>query len=221
MDAKELVTDLLKKELESYVRYSFLSLAAVVTFFLYIVERGQQASGDWLPGTLLETLPKISVFGLQFEHEQLVYAILLIPVLQLVLLRPLQGILDLLTDVDCDFDQCKSLLSKSPSVFNPYHSIPGLRYGAAYWLSLFLISSLNVFFPSVILMIWLTEVFDGDFVVSTTLFGSVVLVFLFLQVEVMAKTWSKLFGRRDMFVRLGIMLISFLGVGYGVYVTAT
>jgi len=217
MNAKEIITDSIKRELESYVRYSLLSLVAIITFFLYIVDREHQASGDWQS----DLLPKINIFGLQFEHEQLVYAILLIPILQLVLLRPLQGILDLLIDLECDFDECRSLLSKSPSVFNPYHSIHDLRHGAAYWLSLLVISSITVFFPSVTVMIWLTEIFDGDFVFSTTAFGFVVLVFLFLQVEVMSKTWYKLYGREKMTMRLAIMSVSFIGVGYGVYTTAT
>ncbi len=202
----------------SNLRYSLLSLAAAITFFIYIVEREHQSSGNWQP----DTLPKINVFGLQFEHEQVIYAILLVPILQLVVLRPLQGILDLLIDSECDFDECKLLLSKSPSVFNPYHSIHGLRHGTAYWLSLLVISSITVFFPSVIVMIWLTEIFGGDFVFSTTTaFGFVVLGFLFLQVEVMSKTWCKLYGRENMFMRLAIMFVSFVGVGYGVYATAT
>jgi hypothetical protein len=217
MSVKEIITDSVKRELESYVRYSLLLLASVVTFFLYIVEREHQANGDWQP----DALPKISVFGLQFEHEQLVYAIFLIPILQLVLLRPLQGILDLLVDLESDFDECKSLLSRSPSVFNPYHFIHDLRHGAAYWLSLIVISSITVFFPSVILVIWLTEVLDGDFVFSTTIFGIIVLTFLFLQVEVMSKTWDILFGRKNMYIRMAILFISFIGVGYGVFASAT
>ncbi len=217
MNANEIVTDSIKRELESYVRYSLLSLAAVITFFLYIVEREHQASGDWQP----DSLPKINVFGLQIEHDQLVYAILLIPILQLFLLRPLQGIPDLLIDSECNFDECRSLLLKSPSIFNPYHTIHGLRHGSAYWLSLFVISSITVFFPSVIVMIWVTEVFDGDLVFSTTSFGFIVLIFLFLQVEVMSKTWFKLYGRKNMYIRLAIMFVSFVGVGYAVYATAT
>lgn len=66
---------------------------------------------------------------------------------------------------------CKKFIS-----FNPYH----LGHGSAYWLSLFIISIITVFFPSVVLMLWLTEVFDSDFVISTTFFGVIVLIFIFL-----------------------------------------
>ncbi|HCG7231407.1 TPA: hypothetical protein NJ351_004600 [Vibrio parahaemolyticus] len=217
MDEKGIVADSLKKELESFIRYSMLSLVAVVTFFLYFVERERQAIGEWYP----ETFPKISVFGLQFAHEQLVYAILLIPILQLVLLRPLQGILDLLEDIRADFEECRLLLSKSPSIFNPYHTTSSSRFGVSYWLSLIVISGVIVFFPAVVVMIWLTEIADGDFSLNTTIFGFVVLIPLFLKIEIMSKTWLKLFGLSNMFARLFIVVVSFVGVGYGVFSIAT
>jgi len=216
-DTKDIVTDLVNRELDSFVKYSLLALAAVVTFFLYIVEHENDEHANWSE----ETLPNIIIFGLQLDPDQFVYAILLIPLLQLVLLRPLQGILDLLTDLECDFNECKGLLSRSPSVFNPYHSTNGTRYGATYWLSLIAPSGVIVFFPSVVFMIWLTEVTDGDFVFSTTIFGLIVLAFLFLQVEIMARTWFRLFGRKNMLGRLSIMFFVFIGVGCGVYAAIT
>ncbi len=211
MDVDKIHQDMIKRELDSFIRYCLISLVASITFFLYLVER--ETNENWEP----ETLPNISIFGLQFDHGQLIYVIFLIPILLLVLLRPIQGITDIIAKESDNSSACLLILKNYPSVFNPFHKAGTERGSLVYWMSLVLCSVVIVFFPSVSLMIWFSEVIEKDFALSTSVYSIVVLFLLFLIARALLQCWVVLFGKTESAIRLSVLLVVFISVGVFVY----
>lgn len=212
----DILFDSVKAELESLVKHSYAHVAIAVAFLIYIIERQKQAVGTGDPNTL----PSIGIFGLQFNHERLVFALLLIPVLQLLQLRPIQAIDDLLHRLGQNSINAKLFLATRPSVFNPYHCSESRAGRLTDVVALILAASVTCFFPSITTTIWLSEIVDGDFSLSIALFGSVLLSLAGLQLFSLYKTWRALFSDAHSLFRISIVLLSALAVGIGAYFAA-
>ena len=154
MADRNVITDSLKGELESFIRYSWASVAAVATFLLYMLAKGCSECE-------LQRLPSVDVFGIKIEEGQLIFAVLLVPVVQIFQLRPLQSIADFITHHRDSLDTGKLVLITAPSVLNPFHIAGGKAGTYIDWMSWAVCSITITFYPSISISILLIT-FTGD-----------------------------------------------------------